>query len=175
MLSGCGGQNEQELAFRVVRRLLQPSLAAMDGGENPGKINLSANSEYKGENKPVTGKVAVRYFESPDELKTALEKGDVDLADNSLEPGAGVKIKNDEIAGKGDLKVAQGESAETRYLVLNTKDAVMGNPAVRQAIAQLVDRKALARNVYAGTVQPLYSLVPAGITGHNIQAGTSHP
>ncbi|GAA2270946.1 AAA family ATPase [Streptomyces atrovirens] len=33
VLSGCGGQNEQELAFRVVRRLLQPSLAAMDGGE----------------------------------------------------------------------------------------------------------------------------------------------
>ncbi|MEV8095338.1 ABC transporter substrate-binding protein [Kitasatospora sp. NPDC085879] len=143
------------------------SIAPLEGGENPGKISLSANSEYQGDNKPTTGKFALRYFNSPDELKTALENGDVDLADNSLEPAAGAKIKSDQMAGKGDLKVAEGESAETRYLVLNTKDAVTGNPAVRQAIAQLIDRKALSRTVYANTVQPLYSLVPAGITGHN--------
>ncbi|CAL9384318.1 hypothetical protein SUDANB176_01124 [Streptomyces sp. enrichment culture] len=33
VFSGCGGANEQELAFRVVRRLLQPALAAMDRAE----------------------------------------------------------------------------------------------------------------------------------------------
>ncbi|MFD9125753.1 ABC transporter substrate-binding protein [Kitasatospora sp. NPDC059571] len=143
-------------------------IADMDGGNHvPGKISLSANSEYKGDNKPQTNKVVLRYFNTPDELKGALEQGQVDLADNSLEPAAGAQIKADELAGKGDLKVAEGESAETRYLVFNTKDAVTGNPAVRQAIAQLLDRKTLARSVYAGTVQPLYSLVPTGITGHN--------
>ncbi|MEU9560062.1 helix-turn-helix transcriptional regulator [Streptomyces fumanus] len=31
VLSGRGGENEQELPFRVVRQLLQPSLAALDG------------------------------------------------------------------------------------------------------------------------------------------------
>ncbi|MFV0137432.1 ATP-binding protein [Streptomyces sp. HMX87] len=33
VLSGTGGENEQELAFRVVRQLFQPSLAAMDEPE----------------------------------------------------------------------------------------------------------------------------------------------
>ncbi|CAL9644001.1 hypothetical protein SUDANB145_06408 [Streptomyces sp. enrichment culture] len=33
VLSGRGGENEQELAFRVLRQLLQPSLAALDGHE----------------------------------------------------------------------------------------------------------------------------------------------
>ncbi|MFD0530899.1 ABC transporter substrate-binding protein [Kitasatospora arboriphila] len=140
-------------------------MATIEGGENPGKVSLSANSEYKGDNKPTSGKFALRYFNAPDELKSALEKGEVDLADNSLEPSAGAKIKDDQMASKGDLKVAEGESAETRYLVLNTKDAVTGNPAVRQAVAQLIDRKALSRTVYANTVQPLYSLVPCASPG----------
>ncbi|GGS50474.1 AAA family ATPase [Streptomyces griseoviridis] len=33
VLSGRGGENEQELAFRVLRQLLQPSLAALDADE----------------------------------------------------------------------------------------------------------------------------------------------
>ncbi|AZQ39545.1 ATP-binding protein [Streptomyces cyaneochromogenes] len=33
VLSACGGQNEQELAFRLVRQLVQPALATMDEAE----------------------------------------------------------------------------------------------------------------------------------------------
>ncbi|GGQ82193.1 hypothetical protein GCM10010195_42290 [Kitasatospora griseola] len=51
--------------------------------------------------------------------------------------------------------------------MFNTKDEVGGKQAIRQAVAQLVDRKALAHDVYAGTVLPLYSVVPAGVVGHN--------
>ncbi|WP_354643393.1 ABC transporter substrate-binding protein [Kitasatospora camelliae] len=140
------------------------------GGDSkgPGKISLSANSQFKSDDvKLQNNKFVVRYFNKPEDLKTALDKGEVDLADNSLEPTAAAQIKSDQLAGKGDLKVAQGDTGQTRYLVFNTKDAVTGNPAVRQAVAQLLDRKTLTRDVYAGTVQPLYSVVPAGITGHN--------
>jgi peptide/nickel transport system substrate-binding protein len=35
--------------------------------------------------------------------------------------------------------------------------------AIRQAIAQTVDRQSIADNVYNGTVQPLYSMVPQGV------------
>ncbi|MER8184176.1 ABC transporter substrate-binding protein [Kitasatospora sp. NPDC094015] len=132
-----------------------------------GKVSLSANSNYKGDAKLQSDKFALRFFAKADELKTALDKGDVDVADNSLEPSAAAQIKNDELAGKGNLKVAEGDGAETRFLVFNTKDPIGGNVAVRQAIAQLLDRKALARDVYASTVQPLYSVVPTGITAHN--------
>ncbi|GAA4873359.1 ABC transporter substrate-binding protein [Kitasatospora terrestris] len=133
----------------------------------PSKVTLSANGDYKGEAQLQNSKFVLRYFDKPDALKAALDAGEVDLADNSLEPTAATQIKADQLAGKGDLKVAEGETGETRYLVFNTKDATAGNQAVRQAAAQLLDRKALARDVYANTVQPLYSVVPAGITGHN--------
>ncbi len=47
----------------------------------------------------------------------------------------------------------------------------MPNPAkalaVRQAAADLIDRKAIADQVYKNTYTPLYSYVPAGLTGAN--------
>lgn len=137
------------------------------GNHAPGKVVLSAYSGYKGDAKLQNTKFALRFFGQADELKTALDKGEVDVADNSLEPTAAAQIKADELAGKGELKVAEGDGAETRFLVFNAKDPVGGNVAVRQAAAQLLDRKALARDVYANTVQPLFSVVPAGITAHN--------
>ena len=39
--------------------------------------------------------------------------------------------------------------------------------AVRQAIANLVDRQAIADQVYKGTYLPLYSNVPNGFLGAN--------
>ena len=39
--------------------------------------------------------------------------------------------------------------------------------AVRQAVADLVDREAIADQVYKGTYMPLYSYVPDGLTGAN--------
>ena len=46
-------------------------------------------------------------------------------------------------------------------------DPVAGKLGVRKAIAYLLDRDALVEDVYQGTAEPLYSIVPAGITGHN--------
>ncbi|MER5866557.1 ABC transporter substrate-binding protein [Kitasatospora sp. NPDC002040] len=131
------------------------------------KVALSANGEYHGDAKLQNNKFVLRYFDDGAQLKTALEQGEIDLADNGLDPATAAKLKDDQLAGTGKIKIAEGESAETRFLAFNTKDAVTGNPAVRQAVAQLVDRKVLARDVYARTVQPLYSVVPAGINGHN--------
>ncbi|MGK4579882.1 ABC transporter substrate-binding protein [Kitasatospora sp. HPMI-4] len=134
----------------------------------PGKITLSANSQYGGQFKLQNDKFTVRYFEKPEEVKEALDKGQIDIADdNSLPPASAAELKQNQLAGKTDFKVNEGDSAQTRLLMFNTKDATGGNQAVRQAVAQLVDRKALARDAYAQTVQPLYSLIPAGITGHN--------
>jgi peptide/nickel transport system substrate-binding protein len=53
-----------------------------------------------------------------------------------------------------------------RYLVFNVKDAPFNNLAVRQAIAYLMPRQDIATRVYHGAVQPLYSMVPAGLPGH---------
>ncbi|MFJ4673969.1 ABC transporter substrate-binding protein [Kitasatospora purpeofusca] len=133
----------------------------------PAKVVLLPNDKYTGDAKLRNKKFVLRYFDKPTDLKAAIDNGEVDLADNSLEPNTAAQILSDQQGGKTDLRVVEGDSNDTRYLVFNTKDATAGNVAVRQAAAQLVDRKALARDVFARTVQPLYSMVPAGVTGHN--------
>ncbi|GAA1381835.1 ABC transporter substrate-binding protein [Kitasatospora putterlickiae] len=141
------------------------SVEAMAKG-GPAKVVLSPNDKYTGEARLRNKKFTLRYFDKPADLKAALDSGEVDLADNSLEPNTAAQILTDQQGGRTDLRVVEGDSNDTRYLVFNTKDATAGNVAVRQAAAQLVDRKALARDVFARTVQPLYSMVPAGVTGH---------
>lgn len=43
---------------------------------------------------------------------------------------------------------------------------MVSKAAVRKAVAQVVDRPAIAHKVYKDTVEPLYSMVPKGLTGH---------
>ncbi|MGW6914914.1 ABC transporter substrate-binding protein [Kitasatospora sp. NPDC054939] len=142
-------------------------IESVDNAQTPRKVALVPNENYSGDEKLRNKKFTLRYFDKTPDLQAALEKGDIDLADNSLEPSAAAQIRTDQLGGKSALQVVEGDSSDTRYMVFNTKDPVTGNLAVRQAAAQLVDRKALARDVFARTVQPLYSVVPAGVAGHN--------
>ncbi|GAB2742308.1 ABC transporter substrate-binding protein [Kitasatospora kifunensis] len=137
------------------------------GGKSPSKISLSANGKYQGDEKPKSSKITVRYFTDPVQLKSALDSGTVDLVDNSLDPKVAAQVQADQLAGKGNLNVTQVDSSDSGFVVFNTKDQTMGQQAVRQAIAQLVDRDALTNNVFANTVEPLYSVVPQGMAGHN--------
>jgi len=63
--------------------------------------------------------------------------------------------------------VISGNGTEIRYLVFNTKlqpgDNDAQKLAIRQAVAQTIDRQSIADNVYNGTVQPLYSMIPQGV------------
>ncbi|WP_406196841.1 ABC transporter substrate-binding protein [Kitasatospora sp. NBC_01560] len=146
------------------------SIEAMDvegGAKVPGKVVLSPNDKYTGEAKLRNKKFVLRYFDKAAALKSALDDGSIDLADNGLEPNTAAQIRSEQQGGKTDLQVVEGDSNDTRYMVFNTKDATGANVAVRQAAAQLIDRKTLARDIFARTVQPLYSMVPAGVTGHS--------
>ena len=62
------------------------------------------------------------------------------------------------------IKVDIATSPFIRYMVFNvgTKPAAITDVRVRQAIAYSIDRQAIARDVFGGNVQPLYSLVPSG-------------
>ncbi|MFE0462090.1 ABC transporter substrate-binding protein [Kitasatospora sp. NPDC058965] len=141
--------------------------AAADGTKSINKIALSANGKYHGDQKLKNSKFNVKFLASPDDLKSALDSGQVDLTDNSLDPNVSAQLLTDQQTGKGTIKVTQADGNDTRFLVFNTKDETAGQQAVRQAVAQLIDRQALARDVYARTVQPLYSVVPSGVAGHS--------
>jgi peptide/nickel transport system substrate-binding protein len=64
-----------------------------------------------------------------------------------------------------EVEVINGEGSEIRYFVWQLGTQMGGEPAVRQAVAELIDRDAIAQRAYDGTVDPLYSIVPPGFPG----------
>jgi peptide/nickel transport system substrate-binding protein len=123
---------------------------------------FKANPNYTGANKAQTPNVIVQYYEQPSALKLAIEQGDVDVAYRSLSPTDLEALKAESDKG---VKVVDGAGTEIRYIVFNVKKKPVDNVAVRQAIAQVIDRQAIATNVYKDTVTPLYSTVPAALPG----------
>ncbi len=117
-----------------------------------------------------TDQVTGQYFTKETDLKLAVQKGDVDVAFRSLTPTDIASLQK-----RDDLTVHYGPGGEIRYLVFNLKTQPYGTGqsdadakkalAVRQAVADLLDRKALATQVYKDTFTPLYSSVPDGLTG----------
>jgi peptide/nickel transport system substrate-binding protein len=63
--------------------------------------------------------------------------------------------------------VVDGQGTEIRYLTFDVKNTPADNKAVRQAVAQVIDREAIAKQVYNDTVTPMYSMIPAGVGAHS--------
>jgi peptide/nickel transport system substrate-binding protein len=122
---------------------------------------FSANPNYNGPNKAVTPNVIVQYFEQASALKLAVEQGDVDIAYRSLSPTDLEALKS----GGNGVNVVDGAGTEIRYGVFNIDKKPFDQLAVRKAIAQVIDRDAIAETVYKGTVTPLYSTMPAALPG----------
>ncbi|MEU6094657.1 ABC transporter substrate-binding protein [Streptomyces sp. NPDC047079] len=130
------------------------------------KAVLSVNAAYRGSAKVRNSGVTVRFFHGDQSaLKNALLNRGIDLAYRGLAADDIADIDNDTSTGKG-IEVVEGSSAEVQHLVFNMDDPVAGRLAVRKAIAYLLDRDALVSKVYNDTASPLYSIIPAGITGH---------
>jgi len=123
---------------------------------------FSPNPDYTGPNKPQTPNFIVQYFEQPSALKLAIEQGDVDVAYRSLSPTDLEALKGESSKG---VSVVEGAGTEIRYIVFNVKKKPVDNIAVRKAIAQIIDRQAIATQVYKDTVSPLYSTLPHAVAG----------
>ncbi|MEJ3403186.1 ABC transporter substrate-binding protein [Rathayibacter sp. YIM 133350] len=134
-------------------------------------IQYKANPDYKGIlGKPKTGTINVKYYTDSSNLKLDAQEGTVDVAFRSL------SATDIESLRKSDkVKVVDGPGGELRYIVFNFDTMPFGaktaeadpakSLAVRQAMADLVDRKEIADQVYKGTYTPVYSYVPEGLTG----------
>ncbi|MFJ9817236.1 ABC transporter substrate-binding protein [Streptomyces sp. NPDC101151] len=127
---------------------------------------FSVNPDYQGTAETKNSGVTLKFFHGDrTALKKALESGDVDIAYRGLTATDIADL--DQQDGSKGIDVIEGSSAEVQHLVFNMKDPVAGKLGVRKAMAHLIDRDALVSNVYQGTATPLYSIVPAGIAGHN--------
>ncbi|AIV39982.1 MULTISPECIES: ABC transporter substrate-binding protein [unclassified Curtobacterium] len=134
-------------------------------------IQYSANPEYDGLlGKAKTKEVTASYYTKETDLKLAVQKGDVDVAYRSLTPTDIADLRKDD-----SVKVTDGPGGEIRYLVFNFNTQPFGASqsdadeakalAVRQAVADVVDREKIAKDVYNNTYSPVYSMVPDGLTG----------
>ncbi|MFI9049100.1 ABC transporter substrate-binding protein [Streptomyces sp. NPDC053427] len=139
------------------------TLKAEHSSDRVTKAVFTKNPQYKGGIEVKNDKVEMRFFGDSGAMEKALRKGDIDVMNRGMSPD---QIKGFENARGQHIVLQEVPGQEIRYIAFDTKDPKVANKAVRQAMAQLVDRSQLVRDVYAYTGDPLYSLVPTGLTGH---------
>ncbi|BCW19729.1 ABC transporter substrate-binding protein [Pseudarthrobacter enclensis] len=134
-------------------------------------ISLSVNSDYQGLlGKPANDGANIKYYADANNLKLDIQEGNIDVAGRSL-----TATDVADLEGNSKVKVHKGPGGELRYIVFNFDTMPFGakapdaDPAkalaVRQAMANIVDRDAIANQVYKGTYLPAYSVVPEGFLG----------
>ncbi len=122
--------------------------------------------------KAANGGISTKYYADSSNLKLDVQSGAIDVAYRSLSATDVADLQKDDA-----VKVVDGPGGEIRYIVFNfdtmpygtkTADADPAKSlAIRQAAADLVDRQAIATDVYKDTYSPLYSYVPQGLAGAN--------
>ena len=136
-------------------------------------IQYEVNPNYDGVLGPAkTDSITTTFFADETSLKLAVQQGDVDVAFRSLSPTDVADLRTDD-----NVTVWDGPGGEIRYIVFNFNTQPYGaetaeaDPAkalaVRQAMADVIDRAEVAEQVYNDTFTPLYSYVPSGLTGSN--------
>lgn len=133
------------------------TLAQYKAGE---QAVLEANDSYTGEDAAKSPEVFVQFFNDPAPLKEAIDSGQIDIAWRTLSPTDLADLKENT-----DVDVIEGEGAEFRYWVFQFANPTVKDVAVRQAVAQIIDRDTIAQDAYDGTVTPVYSIVPPGFGG----------
>ena len=130
------------------------------------------NDSYKGLTPAKNDAVQVKYYADASNLKMAVQQGQIDVAYRSLTPTDISDLSKDK-----KVKVVTGPGGEERFLTFNFRIQPYGEKtsepnaakakAVRQAVANLIDRDELASKVYKNTYTPMYSFIPDGLTAHS--------
>lgn len=112
----------------------------------------------------------LKYYTDAGNLKLDVQQGTIDVVYRTL-PITDLQ----DLSTKQGIEVHTGSGNGIRFIVFNLKTQPYGSAtqqadqpkalAVRQAVADSIDRAQLASQVYKNTFQPLYSSVPDGITG----------
>ena len=126
-------------------------------------VVFTKNPNYQGSSELKNDKVELRSFESADTMGSALTKGKIDMMARTMSPEQIKKLQNDTDT---DIDLIEQPGLEIRYLGFNTNDPAVKSKAVRQAMAQVINRGELTSQVYGSGADPLYSMVPATVTGH---------
>jgi len=127
----------------------------------PGvKAVLAKFIRYKGARAAQNDGVELSFVSDATSLTAALTQGKADVGVHGFGPGT-----LDKLRAADRFQVIEAPSDEIRFFAFQLKSPVARKPAVRQAVAQLIDRQAIAKKAYGDHVTPLYSVVPPGLGG----------
>lgn len=124
------------------------------------ELVLEANPDYYGP-PPKSEEFVVKFFTTATSLRLAVETGEIDIAWKTLNPTDVVDLKD-----KGVLTIEEVPGPYIRYIVCRCNMTPFDDPLLRQAVAAAIDRERICQDVYKGTVEPLYSMVPMGMWSH---------
>ncbi len=127
------------------------------------EMRLEANPNYWAAKQglPKTKKIIIKFYSDATALALAIDSGDIDVAFRQLKAADIDKFKT-----KSNVKVWQGTGAFIQYAIFQEKIKPFDDPRVRRAVAAALNRTALAKTVFRGQVNNLYSLIPNGMMGH---------
>jgi peptide/nickel transport system substrate-binding protein len=134
-------------------------------------ITFESNPHYAGILGPVASTaVSLKTYSDASNLERDLHDGVVDVAFGGLSTTETSELRTD-----AAVRAISGPGGEARYIVfdLNSMPYGTGQPdanaqkalAVRAAAADVIDRSAIASQVYDDSYTPLFSVVPDGVTG----------
>ncbi|MFF4546229.1 ABC transporter substrate-binding protein [Streptomyces sp. NPDC001406] len=125
---------------------------------------FAKNPNYKGSLQVSNDEVVMRSFTDAAAMGAAIDKGDIDVMIRTMTPS---QIKKLDAGTDANADLVDMPGLEIRYLAFNTNAPTVKNKAVREAMAQVINRGELVSKVYGTQAEPLYSLVPATLTGHS--------
>ncbi len=125
------------------------------------EVVIERNDTYWGE-KPNLKRV--RFAVIPDATTRALElrKGSADIAVTSLSEDTVLALEHET-----NLEVLHAPGTVLGYLAFNTRDPVLKDVRVRQAIAYAIDRTAIVHYLLRDFARPAYSLLPPESWAYN--------
>ncbi len=113
-------------------------------------------------NIPKTNTIIIQFYGTDTALASALTAGEVDIAYRHLSPA---QVEN--FRTNTAYKVWDGVGASIQYMLFQQTIYPFNETRIRQGVAAALNRSNVASTVFEGTVDPLYSVVPAGMAYHD--------
>jgi peptide/nickel transport system substrate-binding protein len=125
------------------------------------EVVIERNDSYWGENARLK---RVRFAVIPDATTRALElrKGSADIAMTSLTGDMVLALERE-----SNLEVLHAPGTVLAYMAFNTRDPVLKDVRVRQAVAYAIDRTAIIHYLMRDFARPAYSLLPPESWAYN--------
>jgi peptide/nickel transport system substrate-binding protein len=125
------------------------------------EIVITRNDDYWGTKARLQ---SARFAVVPDATTRALElrKGSADVAINALSPDTVLTLENN-----SSLQILRAPGTILNYLAFNTRDPILKDARVRQALAYAIDRKTILHYLWRGFAEPAYSILPPQSWAYN--------